>query len=131
MNTLFAYEVKPVGAGFEARTPYRQVVYWGETEKDAIGAMLKGVADLAWKGHLHPEQPERKGSPPLQHAMNILADHLSWHLERRRERIDDCSSEPVEDSVAESQCLTELTRRNEVISGLATSIAALARIKAL
>lgn len=129
MNT-FEYEVKAAAVGFEARTPYRDIVYWGDTEKEAIGAMLKGVAELAWKGHLHPEQPERKGSPPLQHAMQILADHLSWQLERRRERIDD-SHDVLEGSTAETQCVADLARRNELICGLATSIAALARIKAL
>ena len=127
----FEYEVKPAAAGFEARTPYRQVVYLGETEREAIGAMLKGVAELAWRGHLHPEHPERQGSPPLQHAMQILADHLSLELERRRDRIEDCSAEPVDDSAAQTQCIADLGRRNEIISGLATSIAALARIKAL
>lgn len=127
---VFAYEVKPVGKGFEASTPYRQIVYLGETEQEAIGAMLKGVAELAWSGSMDPAAPERKGCPPLQHTMSILCNHLRWHLERRRERIDD-SHDQAPGEALDGQLAAELTRTNEIISGLATSIAALSRIKAL
>lgn len=123
---VFEYVVTPSADGYEARTPYREVVFLGSTEREAVGAMLKGMAELAWKGSLDPEAPERKGSPPLQHTMSILSDHLRWHLERRREQIDDSPGIP-----AGQERLPDLTRTNDVISGLATSIAALARIKAL
>lgn len=126
MSHVFEYEVTPTADGFEASTPYRKVVYLGSTEQEAMGAMLKGVAELAWRGSLDPEAPGRKGSPPLQHTMDILCDHLQWHLDRRRERIEDSQDLPGEQGI-----LPDLARTNDVISGLATSIAALARIKAL
>lgn len=138
MSHVFEYEVKPTESGFEARTPYREIVYLGSTEQEAIGAMLKGVAELAWRGSLDPAAPERKGSPPLQHTMDIICDHLRWHLNQRRERIESSHTEispfgsgPSSDLPRELRCLSELARTNEIISGLATSIAALARIKAL
>lgn len=148
MSHVFAYEVKPTEGGFEASIPYRQVVYLGSTEQEAVGAMLKGVAELAWKGSLDPAAPTRMGSPPLQHTMDILCDHLQWHLERRRERIEDSNSErfgapgpsdtgrfggpPDSPETLWAQgCYSDLARTNEIISGLATSIAALSRIKAL
>jgi hypothetical protein len=123
---MFDYEVKETATGFEASTPYRQVVYLGETEEEAIGAMLKGVAELAWYGSMDPADPDRKGCSPLQHTMSILCNHLRRHLERRRERID-----ASYDQELEAQLGADLARTNEVIGGLATSIAALARIKAL
>ena len=148
VDYVFDYEVKPTESGFEARTPYREVVYVGATEREAVGAMLKGVAELAWKGSLDPAAPTRMGSPPLQHTMDILCDHLQWHLERRRERIEDSHSDRFGDpgpsgtgrfggppdsweALWEQGCYSDLARTNEVISGLATSIAALSRIKAL
>lgn len=128
---VFEYEViKQAPDRFEATTPYRQIVYLGATEREAIGAMLKGVAELAWSGSLDPAAPDRKGCPPLQHTMSILCNHLRWHLERRRQRIDD-SHDTEPGSESEGHALAELGRFNEVISGLATSIAALSRIKAL
>jgi hypothetical protein len=145
---VFEYEVKQTEHGFEARTPYREIVYLANTEREAIGGMLKGVAELAWKGSLDPAAPTRVGSPPLQHTMDILCDHLQWHLERRRERIEDSHSERFGDpgdsdagrfggapdsseTLWAQGCYSDLARTNEVISGLATSIAALSRIKAL
>jgi hypothetical protein len=130
MRDVFAYEVKPAAIGFEASVPYRQVVYWGETEREATGAMLKGVAELAWNGSLDPAQPERKGCPPLQHTMSILCSQLRWHLECRRDRIDD-SHDQISGEALDAQLAGDLARTNEIISGLSTAIAALSRIKAL
>lgn len=67
----FEYSVQPVAAesfpellpngGFEATTPYRRVTWLGETEQEAIGAMLYGLCDLAKRGYLDPSAPHAPG----------------------------------------------------------------------
>lgn len=119
---------------FEAEVPYRQITWGGATEAEAVGAMLHGVAELARRGSIHADHPERPGVTPIQHAMTILSEHLDWHVERRREQIDHTNrkqNETPDSHDVELPNNPRLNRLNEIISGLATAIAALARVKEL
>ena len=115
---------------YEASMPYRACIYQGDTPEAALGALLLGVGLMGRDGHMNPEQPTVKGVPPVQHAISILAEKLVWHSERRREHL---TNEPTAglmepDSDAAFQ---RISRDNDIISSLATSIAALARVKDL
>lgn len=118
-----------------ARTPYREVLWTGDTEKEAIGAMLRGVCELSRDGKLDPEAPSERGVPPIQHTLQVLGRALEWHTERRREQIAHDNTKGTEQpdghDVNELVLSPRLSRLNEIISGLATSIAALARVKEL
>lgn len=133
----FTYEPRPDELGYQGSTPYRQIVYHGQTPEEVIGAMLHDMAELAWRGHLNPGDPEQKGAPPLQHVMQILSYSLEWHIERRKEQIEvDNSRNPDGVPAPDPNDMRlptspRLNRLNEIISGLGTAIAALARIKEL
>jgi hypothetical protein len=105
---------------YVATVPYRHIEWEGATETDAIGNLIKGVADLAYTGSLDPEDPERMGCRPLQHVMNVLTDRVTWQLEQRQYTIETSDDDSV-----------NISYHNEVIAGLATAIAAIARVKAL
>lgn len=131
---VFDYSITQQDGQFTAMTPYRQIGYIGTSEKEAIGSMLRGVAELAWSGSLHPDDPYRKGAPPLQHVMQILNSSLEWHIARRREQIEHenkAAPETPDSNDVQLPNSPRLNRLNEIISGLATSIAALARVKEL
>lgn len=127
----FAYEVLVNGGMFIARTPYRHVDYEAETREKAIGSMLRGMVEMGRDGALHPDCPTKPGTlAPLQHVMNILTEKLEWNLARRADLLfahyqthpggsDDYPQDP------------KLARYNEVIAGISTGIAALARVKEL
>jgi len=62
----FEYSVGPgPDGGFAATTPYRQVFWLGDTEQEAIGAMLFGLCDLVKRGCLDPADPHAPGSESL------------------------------------------------------------------
>lgn len=119
---------------YEVTTPYRQIIWAGDTPEEAIGTAMRGLAELAREGKLDPECPARRGVPPIQHAMRILADQLAWHIDRRREQIEfvnEKADERPDSNDIEMPNSPRLNRLNEIISGLATSVAALARVKEL
>lgn len=126
----FAYEVRTIDGHFEASTPYRPIAYVGVTREQAIGIMLHDVARLARVGHMDPDRPAEKGSPPIQHAIHILSQRLLWQVERRREHLEFSPALPDE-SIADEVLIKSVARDNEIVSALATSIAALARVKDL
>lgn len=109
---------------YVSSVPYRQVECEGATEKDAIGNLIEMVADLAYTGKIDPSDPGRVGCHPIQHVLNVLTDRLTWELDRRQ----DCAEHHSDDDVV---ALQQTAARNEVIAGLSTAIAALARVKAL
>lgn len=130
----FGYEVRRCGDEVQASIPYRQIVWIGKSREEAIGELLRGVAELARAGSLDPKQPQRRGATPLQHVMSILEEQLAWHLERRREQIEHLNRKERERPDANDVELPvdqRLNRLNEIISGLSTGIAALARVKEL
>jgi hypothetical protein len=154
-NKPFDFEVFPAPEGSEtpgyvARTPYRQVFYCGDTEHEAIGHMLRGVAQLAREGYLNPNDPESKGVPPLQHVLSLLTEFLVKNVAQRQEIIETARwvtettprtteyveskgydpSIPVEDN-RKNLTNPDFLRLNEIISGISTAIAALARVKEL
>ena len=119
---------------FEAWTPYRHVTYSGTTREEAIASLLFGVADLARTGAFNPHDAMAKGSPPLQHTMEILQERLNWHMAQRKDCIETATiehtpkcAEPRADEVLMGQA----GRHNEAIISLGTAIAALARVKDL
>lgn len=118
---------------YQAWTPFRNITYVGTTREEAISAMLFGVAELARNGSFNPNDPMAKGSPPLQHAMEVLQARLEWHLARRKEYVDQYY-EATGTSVPESNpnlFAGEGGKNNEAIISLGTAIAALARVKDL
>jgi hypothetical protein len=128
---------------FAAMAPYRACVWTGETPEEALGCMLNGYADLARRGSIDPSNPTAKGSPPIQHAIHTLTERLLWQVERRKEHlgmIEEYSPEGLRsedhpncsDNVRYyNQAQADVSRDNEIISAMATSIAALARVKDL
>jgi hypothetical protein len=124
---------------FAAMAPYRACVWTGETPEEAIGGMIRDYADLARRGSIDPNHPNDKGSPPIQHAIHTLTERLLWQVDRRKEHlgmIDEYSGPGLVESSPDAGCfytqaLSDVTRDNEIISALATSIAALARVKDL
>lgn len=119
---------------YEASTPYRGCVYQGDSPEAALGALLLGVGLLSRDGHFNPEHPTASGSPPVQHAIHILTERLLWQVERRKDHITHANEPrgiPYVESEEWKQALTAVGRDNEIISALATSIAALARVKDL
>lgn len=117
----------PKGIHYEATTPYRCIVWLGDTPGEAIGNMLRGIAELARSGALNPKNPDQMGVPPIQHVLEILSERLTWQMDRRRQNLckTGLKTHPI-DNVP-----VDVARDNEVISALATSIAALARVKDL
>lgn len=116
---------------FEASTPYRQVVWIGDTESDAIGRMMFGVAELSRSGSIDPKNPFLPGSPSVQHLLSLLVEQLQWHEERRREDIQHSPEQGPGDTGAPLLRDPGFIRRNEILAALATSMAALARVKEL
>lgn len=119
-------------ARYEAFTPYRQVTYVGTTREEAIAVMLFGVAELARNGDFNPHAAMDKGSPPLQHAMEVLETRLQWHLTRRKEYLESYQDEHPAAHVDDVSVFQGgAGRHNEAIISLGTAIAALARVKDL
>lgn len=118
---------------FEAFTPYRQVTYTGTTREEAIASLLFGVADLARNGAFNPHDAMAKGSPPMQHAMEVLETRLQWHLKQRKEYLELHALNHGEPDVSTEtgMFLGPVGRHNEAIISLGTAIAALARVKDL
>jgi hypothetical protein len=52
---------EPAPGKYEARTPYRDVVWFGDTEQEAIGCMLRGLCELGRSGALNPDDPHAPG----------------------------------------------------------------------
>ena len=128
---------------FEASSRYRAVVYQGSTPEEALAALLKGHCLLSREGAINPNDPYAQGSPPIQHAVHILTERLVSAVERRKEHlvmggyaenpahvgalaVNGMSGEELGE-----QLLRAVARDNEVVSALATAIAALARVKDL
>jgi hypothetical protein len=124
----FEYSVVQKGTSFEASIPYRQIVWLGNTEREAIGSMMRGIAQLARDGSLNPDCPSRTGSPPVQFALDVLTEELGRAVELRREDAVDASASLGQPALLATP---DFARRNEVVSGIATAIAALARVKEL
>ena len=133
---------------YEASTPYRAVYYQGDTPGAAVAALLKGLAILSREGAINPNAPHMVGAPPIQHAIHILTERLLLMVERRRDHLvmsgyaenpesvaatqltADHLKGPPEDELLD-QMVRAVARDNEVVSALATAIAALARVKDL
>lgn len=121
-------------AMYEAWTPYRMVTYDGTTREEAIASLLFGVADLARQGAFNPHDAMAKGSPPLQHTMEILQERLNWHMAQRKDCIETTTTQNDENGQvmrADEVLMSTAGRHNEAIISLGTAIAALARVKDL
>lgn len=119
---------------FEAFTPFRQVTYVGTTREEAIASMLFGVADLARQGAFNPHEAMAKGSPPLQHVIEVLQERLAWHVAQRKECIETITTQSDENGEVmrpDEVLMGSAGRHNEAVISLGTAIAALARVKDL
>lgn len=114
---------------YSATTPYRAVVWTGDTPGAALGNMLRGFSELSRSGALDPKDPNKKGATPIQHVLEILSERLTWQMEQRRSNLGQV--DPIFPSEGDAQWISHVAKDNEIISALATSIAALARVKDL
>lgn len=137
---------------FQASTPYRAVFYQAETPEMALAALLKGACVLSREGAINPHNPHRAGSPPIQHAIHILTERLLQMVEGRQDHLfmsgyaenpahvgaiaatvltAEHFPGPSKNDELNEQMMRAIARDNEVISALATAVAALARVKDL
>lgn len=140
---------------YQASTPYRLVFYQAETPEMALAALLKGVCILSRDGAMNPHNPNRAGSPPIQHAITILTERLMQVVESRHDHLfmsgyaenpahvgaipignsaddeTDPRAQALTAEIMNEQMMRAIARDNEVISALATAVAALARVKDL
>jgi hypothetical protein len=120
-----------------AVNPYRAIVCTGSTVESALGSMIFYLITLARNGSINPKYLAEPGDPPIQHVMGILSERLLWQTERRHEHLGKADPEVPESlkgqesKATQDQYLLNVARDNEIISALATSIAALARVKDL
>ncbi len=103
----------------------------GATEHEAIANLVQGAAELARAGHIDPRNPKAPGVPPLQHVLTLLQEKLAWHVEQRGAHIRLGGPNDPFQLKPEALKNDQWQRHNEVISGLATAVAALARVKEL
>jgi hypothetical protein len=125
---------------FSVVCAHRQVMFTGNTLEEAVGHALKGYAELGWNGSINPYNPSAVGSPIIQHVLEILQHALSDQVAQRyqdwaegapgREVVELAEQEGTTAGAVWSKSPT-FTRRNEIVSGIATAIAALARVKEL
>ncbi len=114
---------------YSATTPYRAMSWTGDTPGAALGGMLRGFSELSRSGALNPKNPNQKGATPIQHVLEILSERLTWQMDLRRENLSQV--DPIFPSENDAQWISHVAKDNEIISALATSIAALARVKDL
>ena len=95
----------------------------------ALGSMMRGFSQLARSGALDPKDPNKRGATPIQHVLEILSERLTWQMEQRRDSLSQV--DPLFPAEGDSQWISHVAKDNEIISALATSIAALARVKDL
>lgn len=126
-------EASDTGRTYAASIPDRSIVWMAPTPARAMAHMLHGIAMLARDGSLDPNEPSRKGVPPIQHVLGVLTDRLAWHVDARRRSCDETAMQPVGDPAnpRTAENAAWQARCNEVISALGTAISALARIKDL
>lgn len=138
---------------YQASTPYRAVFYQAESAEAALAALLKGFCLLSREGAINPSAPLRPGVPPIQHAIHILTERLLQMVEHRQDHLflggyaenpehvgaTIAATElnaghfpgPSKNEELTEQLMRAVARDNEVISALATAVAALARVKDL
>jgi len=137
----WAPEFMQEGDAWSARLTFRQVWAQGKTKEEALAALTRIYCELSRDGSFNPKRPHHVGAPPIQHAIEILQELLAFHTSCR---YDDWREQALQDEAAPRESGQDeataggnytrdprFARRNEVISGLATSIAALARVKEL
>lgn len=128
------------GVAYEATLPFRDVVAEGSSEMEAVGALVLQYCDLARCGSINPSRPYMVGAPPLQHVLELLEEQLGFFTLLRYDdwRENVLSRENVDEAAAQDTTACgvwrddgRFKRRNEVIGGIATAIAAIARVKEL
>lgn len=117
---------------YEAATPYRHCVYSGRTAEEALGSLMLGVGLLSRDGSLDPSVPHSKGSPIIQHLLQVSVECLGWHLSRRKEILlyeQEIPGSPEKRNLYHDHTPPDLFRENETIASLGTVISALGRVK--
>lgn len=125
---------------YEASLPFRQVICEGDTEASAVASLMRSYCEMARAGSFNPHSPFNRGAPTIQHVMSLLMEELGRQLQYRYSDWEHMTqTEEVHDQAVELETPAggawtknpAFARRNEVISGLSTALAALARVKEL
>lgn len=104
-NGMYAAVVpSPTSLAKVAGTPYR-----------AIELLVRELCARSRSGRWNPHYPRAQGSPPIQHAIELLQEHLAVEVANRK-RLAASKSE-------------NYSGASEVVSSIATAIAALGRVK--
>lgn len=111
-NGMYAAVVPaPTSLAKVASTPYK-----------AIELLVRELCARSRSGRWNPHYPRAQGSPPIQHAIELLQEHLAVEVANRKRLA--ASKWNAEGSKAESY-----SGASEVVSSIATATAALGRVK--
>lgn len=119
---------------WEAVIHQRDCSWLGDTEAEAIGNMLNGVAQLAAKGSIDPDHPEEPGpinDGPVQMCVELLERKLSHLVAESADAADKASAAPGGDRVdaADLEERRRLQEARRTIGNIGTALAALCRIE--
>jgi hypothetical protein len=109
------------------RCPYRELVVEGDSLNDAVGQALKLYCELGARGSINPEHPDRPGGNVIQHVMSVLSKAMESAIELRR----GCGPVVDSDGNITNPHAAVFSQRNQEISGLATALAAVARVNVM
>lgn len=118
---------------FEAWTPYRGISYLASTLGGAVATMLHDTAKMARGGAVHPDRPEDRGAPPIQHAISLLSERLQYEVERRAEAVRDIQTNDPDGVQLGTKTIKTVSaeRHSQLIAALGTALAALGRVNDL
>lgn len=125
---------------YEATLPFRRLVCVGPTKEVALATLIRSYCELARDGSFNPHAPKDRGAPTIQHVMSLLLEELHKQVQFRYSDWEHMTTTEKAQVEAEKLGTTAggawtkdpaFARRNEVISGLSTALAALARVKEL
>jgi hypothetical protein len=114
------------GAKYFGVTPYRSIVWTGNSPEEVVSAMLYALAEMSRRGTIDPRSPNSVGAPPIQHVIGFLAERLASRIQTRHQDLLQ-RTRPK----ATYDDLEDIARDNEIIAAISTAIAALARVKDL
>lgn len=136
---------------WQAELPFRSIRGEGSSPDEAVATLFRTYCELSRTGAFTPHNPDAKGVPPVQHVLNVLSEMLQGEIHNRNSNREFTYENDMRADDEQSTANTRpgraaggaptwgsayrdhhvFTRDNQVISGLATAIAALARVKEL
>jgi hypothetical protein len=126
----WAITVEQEGDRFKASLPFRSLTSEAGSEEEARAGLLRLMCELSRNGSFDPHNPDARGVPPVQHALEVLYEELGNQLNLRRGAVlpfRDDNDEPENEVSYDA----DVGKRSDVLSGVATALASLARVKAL